>query len=62
MMKLYYEHIGTNPFGVMPETVHISSKTQLTEDSLMKMLPFDVPCIVKPGENTNRGNGVTVHT
>jgi hypothetical protein len=26
------------------------------------MISFDIPCILKPGEFTNRGNGITIHT
>lgn len=71
-MKTYYECMGENPFDYIPLTYHIqegSSDIQFEafnkqyqdfmneDDSKQKLQNI---WIVKPGENTNRGNGITV--
>lgn len=34
----------------------------MTEQLLKQTVTFGLPCILKPGESTNRGKGITVHT
>lgn len=69
-MKTYYECMGENPFDFIPLTYHIqegSSDSQFevfskayeefrTDDKKKVQNIW----IVKPGENTNRGNGINV--
>ena len=70
-MKTYYECLGENPFDFIPLTFHIqegSSDPQFevflkqfeenqSEEGKKKLQNI---WIVKPGENTNRGNGINV--
>jgi hypothetical protein len=60
-MKRYYTLLGQDPFQVVPETVHLKER-QVTEQLLKQAVTFGLPCILKPGESTNRGKGITVHT
>ena len=70
-MRTYFECLGENPFNYIPLTYHIqegSSDPQFDLfnrkfDDLMnesKKNRLQNIWIVKPGENTNRGNGITV--
>lgn len=70
-MRTYYECLGENPFDYIPLTYHIqegSSDPQFeiflkqyeenqSEEAKKKIQNI---WIVKPGENTNRGNGINV--
>ena len=71
-MKNYFECLGENPFDYIPLTFHIQEgstdaqyeiflKTyqEFEQDETSKPRPQNI-WIVKPGENTNRGNGITV--
>lgn len=65
IMFWYYENIKkVDPFTILPKTYHIRSgdsnnvefrRFMETEGSKVEQV-----WIVKPGENTNRGNGITV--
>ena len=75
-MKTYCEVLGANPFEVVPLTFHIKDGTNDSEFhrflevfNSIKQPPDDFPeeikslrniWIIKPGENTNRGTGITV--
>jgi len=74
-MKVYYEAIGQNPFENMPLTFHIKDGVNDSafakfediynspdkSDALHKFPAMGKELwIVKPGENTNRGCGITV--
>jgi len=67
-MKQYYESCGKDPFAVIPLTFHIrcgkyDPQYEKFMDAFHKMKNEQNPenvWIVKPGENTNRGQGITV--
>jgi tubulin polyglutamylase TTLL1 len=58
-MKIYYERSGRNVFENLPLTFHISGDLKDVEEFKLaaKCSPKTL-WIVKPGENTNRGNGI----
>lgn len=74
-MKTYYESLGENPFDYIPLTYHIKDGVDSQEfdnfqdeffkveyeikNGTEKRKPHNI-WIVKPGENTNRGCGITV--
>lgn len=63
-LKKFYEKIGGNVFDVVPVTFHITGK----DNSLLELEKFfkqnlnngENLWIVKPGENSNRGNGIFI--
>ena len=71
-MRFYYEAMGKDVFNALPVTFHI--KTGLDDPEFERLKTYysqeEEDCkrqkgkkniwIVKPGENTNRGNGITV--
>jgi tubulin--tyrosine ligase len=66
-MTNYYRSIGVNPFDVLPLTFHIRNGTYDEQffrwQNLFKELelkPESNIWIVKPGEDTNRGVGISV--
>lgn len=67
LLHWYYENIiKTDPFIYLPKTYNIKSG-EVNNPSFLKFLKneSDKPdrvWIIKPGENTNRGNGISVAT
>lgn len=72
-MKAYYECMGENPFDYIPLTYHIQEGSldpmfenfnkkyiDIQENGDSKGRKVQNIWIVKPGENTNRGNGINV--
>lgn len=64
-MKNYYEAMGQDPFKALPVTFHIKSGLDDPEFHKFKAQFASLPknqniWIIKPGENTNRGNGISV--
>jgi len=67
-LKYYYEAIGKDPFNVMPLTFHI--KEGINDKEYEKFLEEyhkielntsqENIWIIKPGENSNRGNGISL--
>lgn len=62
-MRNYYESLQVDPFSVLPLTFHI--KTGLDDPEFQNFTQHfeankDKTWIIKPGENTNRGNGISV--
>ena len=70
-MKKYYSSVNENVFDFLPLTFHVHS----TEDSDEQFADFKEKYneeleknkrkrlwILKPGENTNRGKGITIHS
>ena len=62
-MKHYYEAIGEDPFNALPVTFHI--KTGLDDPEWLKFQQYfennkdkQNIWIIKPGENSNRGQGI----
>ena len=62
-MKHYYEAIGEDPFNALPVTFHI--KEGLEDPEWIKFQQYYEEnnnqkniWILKPGENTNRGQGI----
>lgn len=65
-MRFYYEAMGQDPFHALPITFHVKSgledpefhkfKAYFNEESGEKSNIW----IIKPGENTNRGHGISV--
>jgi len=71
-MKTYYECMGENPFDYIPLTFHVQEGStgaqfevfnkqyeEYQNDETTKPKIQNI-WIIKPGENTNRGNGITV--
>ncbi|CAI2367062.1 unnamed protein product [Moneuplotes crassus] len=74
-MKTYYESLEENPFDYIPQTFHIKDGVcsdeflkfqaefdhieEEIESGTSKPKPHNI-WIIKPGENTNRGSGITV--
>lgn len=71
-MKTYFECLGEDPFNFIPLTYHIQEGSsdpqfdlfknkfdEISKDETRKKKLQNV-WIVKPGENSNRGNGITV--
>ena len=61
MMKMYYEALNQNPFNTLPLTFHI--KKGIEDEEFLKFVKCyndkkESIWIIKPGENTNRGNGI----
>ena len=65
LMHWYYEEVKkVDPFTILPKTYHIRSG-EVNNLPFKKFLECegdkpDRVWIVKPGENTNRGNGINV--
>ena len=75
-IKLFYEAMGKDPFNALPVTFHVKTGLDDPEFARFKAYYFKEEeevkkqktaqegkrniWIVKPGENTNRGNGITV--
>jgi len=74
-MKVYYEAVGQNPFDVMPLTFHVKDglgdkefgkfmECYRNPDKNPDIARYETMgselWIIKPGENTNRGCGITV--
>ena len=63
-MKFFYEAVGKNPFDALPVTFHI--KSGLDDPEFQRFTQFFGEAqdkniwIIKPGENTNRGVGISV--
>ena len=62
-MRNYYEALSVDPFSVLPLTFHI--KTGLDDPEFAHFVQHyesnkDKTWIIKPGENTNRGIGISV--
>lgn len=57
--KLYAEMSGEELFELIPRTVHVPQGGHIEE--VLEVIS-EGPWIVKPGENTNRGEGISVHT
>lgn len=68
-MKAYYESKGKNVFDNLPVTFHVKRYNDDAWNEFTKYYAQDIKnsegakrlWIVKPGENTNRGNGITIH-
>lgn len=65
-MRFFYEAIGEDPFVALPMTFHVKSGLQDPEFIKFKSY-YDAGSaeknniwIIKPGENTNRGQGISV--
>jgi hypothetical protein len=63
-LKSFYEEKGKNPFDVIPVTFHVSGRD---DENFLKFVKFfkenfdhESFWIVKPGENSNRGNGIEI--
>lgn len=69
-MRKYLQLKGIDPFTILPLTFHITKGVEDPEFKLFKNHYDQIEksknkqikniWIVKPGENTNRGNGITV--
>jgi hypothetical protein len=65
-MRFYYEAIGLDPLHALPVTFHIKSGLEDPEFIRFKAYFEELVqdksniWIVKPGENTNRGQGISV--
>jgi len=65
-MKAYYESIGKDPFKVLPITFHIKEGKndkeyqKFIEEYEKNKEHTENIWIIKPGENTNRGRGITI--
>lgn len=62
-MKAYYEYLKLNPFLFIPYTFHVSAQQDLEEFEKVyneKSETENNVWIVKPGEDSNRGNGIFV--
>lgn len=65
LLHWYYKHcLGVDPFVTLPQTYHfvtgdVNSKSYL-EFTAKEGQKYSKVWIVKPGENTNRGNGISV--
>jgi tubulin--tyrosine ligase len=63
-MRFYYEALGQDPFIALPMTFHV--KDGLEDPEFSRFLNHynsndkQNIWIIKPGENTNRGNGISV--
>ncbi len=65
-MRFFYEAFGADPFDALPMTFHVKSGLQDPEFVKFKQY-YDAGAgeknniwIIKPGENTNRGQGISV--
>lgn len=69
-MKAYYEKQGKNVFDYLPVTFHVKRYEDEAWKEFTKYYFEDGQqhegerrlWIVKPGENSNRGNGITIHS
>ncbi len=64
-LRQYYESLGQDPFDTMPVTFHVGGESSERPRFLESFNQFQSVSgqhvwIVKPGENTNRGNGINV--
>jgi hypothetical protein len=62
-MKQFYAAMGENPFDYMPVTFHVTGENDKEFARFCEYQAKGVGgflWIVKPGENTNRGNGINV--
>ncbi len=65
-MRFYYEALGQDPFSALPVTFHVKSGLEDPEFHRFKAYFNDAQgektniWIIKPGENTNRGQGISV--
>ena len=60
-MTKYYTGIGRDVFSVLPETYHITTGVLDHEFEIFtENYVSGETWIIKPGENSNRGNGITV--
>ena len=67
-MKNYYEALDQNPFNSIPLTFHIKDgvndpvyyQFKRSFEEYARMANYKNVWIIKPGENTNRGNGIQV--
>ena len=65
-MRYYYEAVGKDPYAALPLTFHV--KEGLEDPEFVKFCEQYRLCenektnvwIIKPGENTNRGQGISV--
>ena len=57
-MVEYYNKIGINPNDKMPKTLHLTCFNR--QDVIQKFRGDTCQWILKPGEFTNRGNGISV--
>lgn len=67
-MRFYYEAIGQDPFHALPVTFHV--KSGLDDPEFQRFKQYYEVCqgdhkspniwIIKPGENTNQGQGISV--
>ena len=65
-MRFYYEALGLDPFHALPMTFHVKSGLEDPEFQRFKQQfengkgdKWNI-WIIKPGENTNRGQGISV--
>jgi hypothetical protein len=60
-LGLYCSILNEDINSIIPQTLHLPQK-QLQEITRQTVLPdlFEGPWIVKPGESTNRGTGITI--
>ena len=69
-MKVYYEKIGKNVFDYLPVTFHVK---RFNDESWKQFSIYYFQdaqkhkgerrlWIVKPGQNSNRGSGITIHS
>lgn len=56
-MRQYAELFGEDLNSLLPTTVHIKDEPE----EVLEAIPTG-PWIVKPGEETNRGFGISIHT
>lgn len=59
-MKRYLDYLDQNPFEYMPVTYHIHSEYDVAFKDFAEENKGVENWIIKPGENTNRGNGIEV--
>ena len=67
-MKLFYEKQNKNVFDYLPVTFHVKRYNDETWQEFTKYYQEDIKnhpgeprlWILKPGENSNRGNGIEV--
>ena len=64
-LKQYYSALGLEVFEYIPMTFHIHDENDKEFSSFTKYYQKESACkgglwIIKPGENTNRGNGIVV--
>eukprot|EP00826_Nyctotherus_ovalis_P064818 TRINITY_DN9515_c0_g2_i1.p1 TRINITY_DN9515_c0_g2~~TRINITY_DN9515_c0_g2_i1.p1 ORF type:complete len:451 (+),score=60.73 TRINITY_DN9515_c0_g2_i1:95-1447(+) len=64
-MKIYYEALGRDPFAVIPLSFHVSQGIEDEQFSkfveAFKLMKGKNVWIIKPGENSNRGQGIRIY-